>query len=114
MDEIVPNWRIYKVLMIGKNGENTYIKVCVPLDESETALCSENNDPCGYRADYVEKEKKKNEDYIAKIKSNNFFKKSPTNVKLLPGEKIIAKENNKEVVLDSSTFNARYLVMYIY
>ncbi len=107
MDEIVPNWRIYKVLMIGKNGENSYVKVCVPLDESETALCAEDDDPCEYRADYVEKEKKKNEDYISKIKSNNFFQKAPSKVKLLPGEKIIAKDSNKQVVLDSSTFNSR-------
>ncbi len=107
MDEIIPNWRIYKVLMIGKNGENTYVKVCIPLDESESALCSENDEACGFRADYVEKEKKKNEDYISKIKSNNFFKKGPSNIKLLPGEKIIAKDSNKEIVLDSSTFNSR-------
>jgi 3-dehydroquinate synthase class II len=109
MNEIVPNWRIFKVLMIGKNGENTYIKVCIPLDESETALCSERDEPCGPRAQYVEQEKKKNEDYINKIKSNNFFKKTtPVNVKLLPGEKIIAKDKDKEVVLDSSTLNSRY------
>jgi hypothetical protein len=107
MDEIVPNWRIYKVLMIGKNGENTYIRVCVPLDESETALCSDHDEPCGPRAQYVEQEKKKNEDYINKIKSNNFFKKGPSNVKLLPGEKIVAKDKDKQIVLDSSTMNSK-------
>jgi hypothetical protein len=102
MDEIVPNWRIYKVLMIGKNGENTFIKVCLPLDESETALCSEKDEPCGPKAQYVEKEKQKNEDYISKIKSNNFFKKKGLEqVKLLPGEKIIANQQGKQMVLDS-------------
>jgi hypothetical protein len=107
MDEIVPNWRIYKVLMIGKRGENTFLKVCLPLDESETALCSDKDEPCGPRADYVEKEKKKNEDYISRIKSNNFFKKKSgrNTIKLLPGEKLVAKEGNKKVVIDSSNFN---------
>jgi hypothetical protein len=106
LDEIVPNWRIYKVLMIGKNGENTFIKVCMPLDESETALCSDKDEPCGPRAAYVEKEKKKNEEYIGKIKSNNFFKKPALGmVKLLPGEKMIVKEKDKEIVLDSNSIN---------
>ena len=49
MDEIVPNWRIFKVLMIGKNGESTFVKICLPLDESETALGSDKDDPCGPR-----------------------------------------------------------------
>lgn len=104
MDEIVPNWRVFKVLMIGKNGENTFVKVCLPLDESETALCSDKDDLCGPRAEYVEKEKKKNEDYIEKIRTNNFFKKKNINtVKLLPGEKLIAKEGDKKIVIDSAT-----------
>ena len=109
MDEIVPNWRIYKVLMIGKRGENTFLKVCLPLDESETALCSDKDEACGPRSDYVEKEKKKNEEYIQKIRSNNFFKKKNTlgKIKLLPGEKLIAKEGNKQIVLDSSSINSK-------
>ncbi len=109
MDEIVPNWRIYKVLMIGKNGENTFIKVCMPLDESETALCSDKDDSCGPRADYVEKEKKKNEEYISRIKTNNYFKKKSTlgTVKLLPGEKMIAKDGNKKIVLDSMAIKTK-------
>jgi hypothetical protein len=110
MDEIVPNWRLYKVLMIGKNGENTFVKVCLPLDESETALCSDKDEPCGSRAAYVEKEKKRNEEYISRIRSGNFFaKKSIVGiVKLLPGEKILARGNgNKQIVLDSSTINYR-------
>ncbi len=104
MDEIVPNWRIYKVLMIGKHGENTFLKVCIPLDESETALCSDKDEACGPRAEYVEKEKKKNEEYISKIRSNNFFKKKgPLNtIKLLPGEKLISKVGDKKIVMDSS------------
>ena len=115
MDEIIPNWRIYKVLMIGKNGENTFIKVCLPLDESMTALCSDKDEPCGERADYVEKEKKKNEDYIEKIRSNNFFKKKNNlgKVKLLPGEKIVAKDQGKQLVIDSHTMNSRYNIITI-
>jgi hypothetical protein len=109
MDEIVPNWRIYKVLMIGKNGENTFIKVCLPLDESETALCSDKDELCGPRSEYVEKEKKKNEDYISRIRSNNFFKSKSTlgTVKLLPGEKMVAKDGNKKIVLDSSSIKSK-------
>lgn len=46
MDEIVPNWRVFKVLMIGNKGETTYVKVCLPLDESETAMVSDKDDSC--------------------------------------------------------------------
>jgi hypothetical protein len=109
MDEIVPNWRIYKVLMIGKHGENTFLKTCLPLDESETALCNDKDELCGPRAQYVEKEKKKNEEYIQKIRSNNFFKKKPgsNTIKLLPGEKLVGKQGDKQVVIDSSTLNSK-------
>ena len=56
-----------------------------------------------------EKEKRKNEDYIQKIRTNNFFKKKPGlgKVKLLPGEKIMAKEGDKKIVLDSSVLNSK-------
>ena len=95
--------------MIGKHGENTFLKVCLPLDESETALCSDKDELCGPRAEYVEKEKKKNEDYIQKIRSNNFFKKKPGSgtIKLLPGEKLVAKDGDKKVVFDSTSLNAK-------
>ena len=49
MDEIVPNWRIFKVLMIGGKGETTYLKVCLPLDESLTALVGDKDEACGDR-----------------------------------------------------------------
>ena len=56
---------------------------------------------------FKDKEKEKNEDYIGKIKTNNFFKKKKDYsgmVKLLPGEKMIVKDaKNKEIVLDSNT-----------
>ncbi len=93
--------------MIGKSGENTFIKVCLPLDESETAMCSDQDEPCGQRAEYVDQEKKKNEDYIQKIKTNNFFgKKSKLGtVKLLPGEQMIAKDKNKNIVLTSQNIH---------
>lgn len=103
-DEIIPNWRIYKVLMIGNKGENTFVKVCLPLDESETAMVSEKDEPCSDKAKFVMKEKEKNEDYIKKIKSNNFFKKPKKNpmVKLLPGEQLKFKgENNEKYSLSS-------------
>ena len=48
-NEIVPNWRIFKVLMIGGKGETTYLKVCLPLDESLTALVGDKDEPCGDR-----------------------------------------------------------------
>ena len=85
--------------MVGSKGENTFLKVCLPLDESETALVSDKDEPCSPKAKYVEKEKQKNEDYIKKIKNNNFFKKSKHNkgmVKLLPGEEIKYKGDNNQ------------------
>lgn len=90
--------------MIGSKGENTFLKVCLPLDESETALVSDKDEACSPKAKYVEKEKEKNEDYIKKIKSNNFFKKSNKSsmVKLLPGESIKYKgENNEKLSMTS-------------
>lgn len=74
-DEIVPNWRVFKVLMIGNNGESTFLRICLPVSENLTALVSEKEELCAKNAKLVEKEKEKNEDYINKIKGNNFFKK---------------------------------------
>ena len=91
--------------MIGSKGENTFLKVCLPLDESETALVSDKDEACSPKAKYVEMEKKKNEDYIQKIKNNNFFKKSTKGnrmVKLLPGEEIKFKgKDNQRISLNS-------------
>lgn len=98
--------------MIGSKGENTFLKVCLPLDESETALVSDKDDPCSPKAKYVEKEKQKNEDYIKKIRSNNFFKKnkSPNSgmVKLLPGEELKYKgQNNQKISMTSQDLQRR-------
>ena len=91
--------------MIGNKGESTFLKVCLPLDESETALVSDKDEACSPKAKYVAKEKKKNQDYIDKIKNNNFFKKNKKSgmVKLLPGEKLVYKNENskKMVTIDS-------------
>lgn len=93
--------------MIGKRGENRYIKVCLPLDESQTALCSDQDEPCGYRSEYVEQEKIKNQDYIEKIKTNNFFKKNKKLVveKLLPTVKILDNDIEKNIYLNSQNIN---------
>lgn len=78
-DELIPNWRIYRVLMISTKGENTFVKVCLPVDESEPALASDKEDEtCSVKTKAVDKEKKKNQDYLAKIRKNNFFKKKKT------------------------------------
>lgn len=90
--------------MIGNKGESTFLKVCLPLDESETALVSDKDEACSPKAKYVQNEKKKNQDYIDKIKSNNFFKKKKRSgmVKLLPGEKLIYKtDGNKKMTMNS-------------
>ena len=74
--EKIEGWRIYKVLLINKDGDSSNIKVCLPEDESLPALCSLNiNDKCYLRIEYVKKQKKENNDYIKKIKNGNFFKK---------------------------------------
>jgi len=41
-------WRIYKVLLSGKNSYNNhlFLKVCLPIDESLTPLVSNLNDDC--------------------------------------------------------------------
>lgn len=93
--------------MVGRHGENTFLRVCIPLDESLDALCSSKDEECGYRTEYVEKEKLRNEDYIERIKNGNFFKKDNmiNQVKLNPGEKIIGMDRGKEIVLDSSSLS---------
>ncbi len=67
------------------------------------------------KANFVDKEKDKNEDYINKIRTNNFFKKKKTGngmVKLLPGEKMIVKDNHKNIVLDSHALKQQgYLIL---
>ena len=93
--------------MIGKRGENRYIKVCLPLDESQTALCSDQDEPCGNRSEYVQQEKIKNEDYIENIKRNNFFKKNKKleAQKLLP-IKILDNDTEKNIYLNSQNINS--------
>ena len=76
VEDSVLKWRNYKVLMVGNKGENTFIKICLPLDESEPALASENDESCKIKAKLVDEEKQKNEEYINKIRSNSFFKKT--------------------------------------
>lgn len=59
------------------------------------------------KAQFVNEEKARNEDYIAKIRSNNFFKKNKSlsgMMKLLPGENLITKDaKDKKIVLNSSS-----------
>lgn len=42
------NWRIYKVLLSGKNSytDHMFLKVCLPLEESLTPIVSNFNDDC--------------------------------------------------------------------
>lgn len=112
-DEIILNWKVYKVLLIGKNGESTFVKVCLPIDESEPALCGITDDLCGYRAKFVDKQKIVHQDYINTLKGGGFFssttkkeQKSQNNVNLPP------RLNEKDVpdskihnVKDNALFN---------
>ncbi len=95
--EIISNWRIFKVVMISDKGEDTFLKVCLPLDESEPAIVSETDETCLEKARMIDEEKLKNEEYINKIKKNGFFKKKKTNTttKLNDDEKIVYTENNQ-------------------
>ncbi|MCQ2818882.1 MAG: hypothetical protein MJ252_16575, partial [archaeon] len=97
--ETINEWKIYKILLIGKEGESIYLKVCIPIDENEPALCSMNlNDKCGNRVEYVNKQKAANTDYLNKIKNGNFFKKKNINnsSKNIPQ----LKSNNLENIID--------------
>ena len=63
------------------------------------------------KTQFVEKEKAKNEAYITQIRSKKFFRKSSGIVKLLPGEKMVAKESsNNTVVLDSHNIEDKYYI----
>ncbi len=109
MNEIVPNWLVYRILLIGKSNQKTVIKVCLPMDESENALCSDQDEPCLQRASYLDQEKKKNEDYIEKIKHNYFAAKSKNSntMKQQSNQNIVSydKTNNSFLSPNDSTAN---------
>lgn len=84
--------------MVGNKGENTFIKICLPLDESEPALASENDESCKMKAKLVDEEKQKNEEYINKIKSNSFFNKKSNKNKDIASLNKLSNLVNKPLV----------------
>ena len=70
--------------MIGKNGESTFVKICLPLDESETAMGSDKDDPCGprvntffiFRRNLLKKKKIKMKHIFNKLEAKSFFEKT--------------------------------------
>ena len=81
LDEIVPKWKVMKVMMADENNENYYIKVCLPIDESLVAMCSDKDEPCADKAKTAEEAKQSNEDYLSKIKEHYFTNRSNINNK---------------------------------
>lgn len=73
-DEVINNWKVYNVLLnIKGTNEKKVIRVCIPLDESEPAMSSDKNEPCAKKAEYVDQERKKNEEYLESLRSNPNF-----------------------------------------
>ena len=71
---MIPNWKVYNVLLsIKGSGDKKNVKVCLPLDESETAVMNDKNEPCAKRAEFVDQERKKNDDYLQNLQSNPNF-----------------------------------------
>lgn len=81
MDEVIPNWRIFKVSLSNQENESYFIKVCLPMDESLVALCSEKDEPCSEKAKAAETAKRNNEDYLSNIRSHYFLNRPINNTK---------------------------------
>lgn len=104
--EVIPGWRVYKVIMLGQTGENTFVKVCLPIDEAVPALCSRSEEECGKRVVYLEKQKIANQQYMEKM-SAGFFSNSSGNaeiVNLTNKGKYMKKENDEKRIKDNGLF----------
>ena len=101
-NEDINGWKVYNVLLVGSRGDNMFVKVCLPIDESVPAMCSNNNSKeCKPLVRLVEKQKMLNKDYVDKIKATNFFKKDNNDSKTIKKEKEITYNNNN----NSTTLN---------
>lgn len=71
---MLQNWKVYNVILnIKGTNEKKLIRVCIPLDESEPAMSSDKNEPCAKRTEYVDQERKKNDDYLENLRLNPNF-----------------------------------------
>lgn len=108
--ENIPGWKIYKVIMLGQSGENTYVKVCLPIDEAVPALCSRSEEECGKRVLYLEKQKIANQQYMEKM-SSGFFSHDNKNVanteiiNLSSKGRFLNKVNDEKKVKDNALFS---------
>jgi len=73
---MISNWKVYNVLLVVKGThDKKLVKVCLPLDEGETALINDKNQMCANGVQYVDQERKKNDDYLENLRSNPNFPK---------------------------------------
>ena len=104
--EDIPGWRVYKVIMLGQSGENTFVKVCLPIDEAVPALCSRSEEECAKRVLYLEKQKIANQQYMEKMSSgffsNNNKNKGHTEIVNLANK---GKVNDEKKIKDNALFN---------
>lgn len=108
-NENINGWKVYNVLMIGSRGDNMFVKVCLPIDESVPAMCNRNgngnnNKECKSLVGLVEKQKVLNKDYLDKIRETNFFKKNnKESVNIKKEKEIISHNNNNTNVYNTTT-----------
>jgi hypothetical protein len=83
---MIPNWKVYTVVIISKGTQDRKIlRVCLPLDESETAFVNDKNQMCSEGAQYIDQERKKNDDYLENLRSNpNFPKRKRPEIPQIP------------------------------
>ena len=72
------NWKVFKVLLIGKDcgADHTFVNVCIPLEEDLVPLVVNDNEECMSKIIFVENAKIKNIPYLKKIGQSHFFHKS--------------------------------------
>ena len=91
--ENIPEWKVFKVLITVKGSqEKKVLKICLPEDEGKTAVVFDKDETCGKRAQLVDQEKKKNEEYLENIKSNPYFP-----VRRRPQIEKIQQQENKNI-----------------
>ena len=73
------------LLSVKGTGDKKNVKVCLPVDESETAVMNDKNEPCAKRAEFVDQERTKNDEYLQNLSSNpNFPRRRRPEIQIAP------------------------------
>lgn len=105
------NWKVFKVLLIGKETatDHSFVLVCIPLMEDLVALVVNENEECMSKTIFVENAKLKNIPYLLKIKANHFFRKPKINLRKTNQYKNEMIQNNRNSNAPFTNTNLGYI-----